>query len=351
MKAAVTTGELRQISVEEVPRPEVKEGFLLLKTNACSICGTDLEYLDNSLAYRPGGALKPGAILGHEFCAEVVEVGAGVEDWQVGDRATMSGFRPTCGECYFCRRRLNHLCHGKGGERGIYTQHSATGYGGRTGALAEYILRPPSALLRIPDQISDEEAALVEPLNVSAGGVQIAETEPGDTMVIIGAGKIGLGALLVAKASGVAPVIVVDVHRNRLDKALEMGADIVLNAKEQDVIEEVTKVTIAGPDVVLICVRDGEVFNESVDMVRRGGKIVVVGQIPPTEVNPGMWIPKQLKIYGLFRQTPMIHSLNLIAKGLVDLKPMITEKMPLTEVQRGFDDMWSGKNIVSVIQP
>ena len=324
---------------------------LITKTSdvvhSCS--GADLEYLDNSLAYRPGGELKAGAIVGHEYCAEVVELGEGVQGWSLGDRATVSGVRPTCGECYFCRRRLPHLCHGKENERGIYTQ--ATGYGGKTGALAEYILRAPSAILKIPEHVSSEEAALVEPLNVSVGSVNVAEIEPGDSAIIIGAGKIGLGTLLVAKAAGASPLIVVDIHPNRLDIARKMGADIVLNAREDDVTEEAVKATRAGPDVVFICVRDGEVFNDSVDMVRRGGRIVVVGQIVPTQVNPGMWIPKKLTINGVFRQTPMIRSLNLVANGLVDLTPMITEKIPLEEIQRGFDDMWSGKNIVSMMVP
>jgi threonine dehydrogenase-like Zn-dependent dehydrogenase len=248
MKAAVTTGVKREIVIEEIPKPSVKPGKLLLKIKYCSICGTDLEYLDNSLAYRPGGALKAGAILGHEYCAEAVEIGEGVEGWSIGERATISGFRPTCSECYFCRRRLYHLCHGKDNERGIYTQAMAGGYGGRIGALTEYIVRPPSALLKIPEGVSDGEAALVEPLNVGVGSVNLAEIEPGDSAVIVGAGKIGLGTMLVAKAAGAFPVIVTDVHKNRLDKALEMGADVTLNAAEDDVISEVVKIQARRQD-------------------------------------------------------------------------------------------------------
>jgi len=349
MKAAVTTGKIREIEMQEVPTPEVAPGKLLLKTHCCSICGTDLEYFENSLAYRPGGALKAGSIVGHEYCAEVVEIGEGVEGWSIGDRATMSAIRPTCGQCYFCQRREPEMCNGKDYERGIYTEVS--GYGGRGGALAEYIVRAPSALLKIPEHVSNEEAALVEPLNVGVGAVDVAELKPGDSAVIIGAGKIGLGNMLVAKAAGAYPIFVVDIHQNRLDIAKQMGADFVLNAKNVNVTDEVVKVTRAGPDVVFICVRDGEVFNDSLDMVRRGGKVVIAGQIVPTTVNPGMWIPKKLQILAVFRQTPMVRSLNLIASGAIDLKPLITEIIPLEEIQRGCDDMWSGKNIVSMMTP
>jgi (R,R)-butanediol dehydrogenase/meso-butanediol dehydrogenase/diacetyl reductase len=351
MKAAVTTGRKREIIVEDISLPQVQPGTLLLKTKYCSICGTDLEYLDNTLSYRKGGALHAGAILGHEFCAEVVEVGEGVEGWSVGDRATTSGFRMLCGECYYCRRRLFHLCLGKENVRAIYTEVTPGGYGHRFGALAEYFLRPPHQLLKLPDSVADEEAALVEPLSVGVGGVKASGIGPGDTAVVIGAGKIGLGAMAVTKVAGASLAISSDLHQHRLDKALEMGADVVLNPKEVEVIPEVFKLTEAGPDVVIICVRDGQVFNQAVDMVRRGGKIVIVGQIPPTEVNPGMWIAKQLRLEAVLGRTPMITSLNLIARKQVDVKPMISEIIPLNEVQRGFDALWSGTNIVSLVKP
>ena len=351
MKAAVSTGVKREIVIKEIPKPSVKPGMLLMKVKCCSICGTDLEFLDNSLAYRPGGELKAGAILGHEYCAEVAEIGEGVSGWPVGDRATISGVRPTCGECYFCRNRMPQLCHGKNNERGIYTQAMPGGFGGQSGALTEYILRSPTALLKLPDGVTDEEGALVEPLNIGVGSVNLAKIEPGDSAVIIGAGKIGLGAMMMAKAAGASPIIVTDIHQNRLDKALEMGADVAINVKEQDFVEEIVKIIPPGPDVIFICVRDGEVLNESVELIRRGGKIIVVGQIAPTTMMPGMWIPKQLTIAAVFRQTPIIKSLDMISKKLVDVKPMVSEIFSLDEIQEACNSMWSGKNIVAMVKP
>lgn len=204
-----------------------------MKTKCCSICGTDLEYLDNTLSYRQGGELHAGAILGHEFCGEVVEADAGGEGWAVGDRATTSGVRTLCGECYFCRRRLYHLCLGKDHVRAIYTEVIPGGYGHRNGALAEYVIRRPSQVLKLPESVSDAEGALVEPLSVGVGGVEAAEIGPGDTAVVIGAGKIGLGAMSVAKVAGASLVIGVDLHPHRLDKAREMGADVVLDPGDE----------------------------------------------------------------------------------------------------------------------
>ena len=351
MKAAVTTGIKREIVVEDIPIPKVTPDSLLLKTKFCSICGTDLEYLDGTLEYRKGGALHEGAILGHEFSAEVVEIGKDVSGWSIGDRVTTSGIRAQCGEWYYCRRRLYHMCLGKGNDRAIYTEILPGGYGNRNGAMVEYFLRPARGVLKLPDSVSFEEAALAEPLNVGVGAVKASEIEPGDTAVIIGAGKIGLSAMMCAKAAGAFPVMMIDMHQNRLDKDLEMGADMALNAEEVDVVAEVVRLTDAGPDTVLICSRDGKVLNQSIDMVRRGGKIVVVGQIPPMEVNPGYWIVKQLRIEAILGRSPMITSLNLIAQKQIDVKPMISEIIPLDDVQRGFDSIWSGGNIAVLLQP
>jgi L-iditol 2-dehydrogenase len=280
----------------------------------------------------------------------VVEIGEGVTGWSVGDRVTTNNARASsCGECYYCRRRMYDMCLGKGNARAIYTEVSKGGYGGRNGAMAEYFRRPANSLLKLPDHVSNEEATLVEPINV--GAVEASGIKAGETAVVIGAGKIGLGAMMCLKAAGASPVIMIDIHQKRLDKALQMGADAVLNAKEVDVIDEVVKRTEAGPDTVLVCVRDGKVLNQSIDMVRRGGKIVLVGQVPPTEVNPGYWLVKQLQIEAVLSKAPMITALNLIAHGQVDVKPMISEIIPLDEVQRGFDAIWSGENIVVLLQP
>jgi len=348
MKAVVTTGVKRKVVVKDIPKPQVQPGTLLLKTKYCSICGTDLEYLDDSLAYLgPGSELHAGAILGHEFSAEVAEVGEGVKGWSVGDRATVSGIRQSCGQCYFCRRWLPHLCSGVTGTRDALPRV----YGDKSGAMAEYFLRTPTSVQKVPDSVSDEEAALVEPLSNGISAVKAAELRPGDSAVVIGAGKIGLGAMLCAKAAGATPVIVIDVVKSRLDKALEIGADAVINAKEVDAVSEAVRLTEAGPDAVLICVRHGAVLNQSIDMVRRGGTIVLVGFMPVTEVNPGIWVWKNLRLIGVFGYSPLSIPMNLMARKQVNVKPLISAIVPIEEAQRAFDSMYSGENIVALLKP
>ncbi|MEE9400208.1 MAG: alcohol dehydrogenase catalytic domain-containing protein, partial [Dehalococcoidales bacterium] len=229
MRAVVIQEDKRSIRVQEVPKPAVPPGILLLKTLYCSICGTDIEYLDGILQEVPGFEPHAGTILGHEWVAEIAAVGQGVKTWSVGDQVTRSQVNQPCGECYFCRRLMYHLCLG-GSSRGSYL--GDRGYWQRGGAMAEYFVRPPAAVQLIPENVSLEEACLAEPLATSIGSVKAAGLRLGKSAAIIGAGKIGLGAMLCARAAGVAPVIVVDLVKSRLDKALEMGADVALNAAE-----------------------------------------------------------------------------------------------------------------------
>jgi len=352
MKAAVTTGEERRIVVKDIPTPQVQPGTLLLKTKYCSICGSDLEYLSGAFELftaKPGYELRAGAILGHELCAEVVEVGKGVKGWSVGDRVALGGGRQGCGQCYFCRRGLHRLCLGEGVSPRI-TSRDIASYGTTNGAMAEYLVRPATAFQKVPDNVSDEEVALVEPLSNGVASVEAAGLKPGDSAVVIGAGKIGLGAMLCAKAAGATPVIVIDLIKSRLDKALEMGADAVINAKEADVISEVERLTKGAPDAVLVCVREGKVLDQAADMVRRGGIIVVTGILAPSEVNPLIWVIKNLR-FASHLGGSCTTSLRLIAHKQVNVKPLTSVIMPLEDVQKAFDSMYSGENIVVLLKP
>jgi len=347
MKAAVVKGK-RRIEVEEVPTPTVQPGTLLLKTKYCSICGSDLEHLAGALDIYEGTELHVGAILGHEWVAEVAAVGEGVKGWSVGDRAGVASTRRSCGLCYFCRRGLYHFC--LGGLPARASLFEASNYGSKFGAMAEYFIRPPNLAQKVPDVLSDEEVALAEPLATGVASVFSAGLKLGDSAVVVGAGKIGLGAMMCAKAAGVAPVIVIDIRKNRLDKALEVGADAVLNAKEVDVISEVVKLTDAGPDAVLVCVREGKVLKQAVEMVRRGGAIVTTGVLTPEETDSAPWMLKELRLSS-HMSGPIDVSLNLMAHKLVNVKPLITEIIPLEEVQRAFDSMYSGENVVALLKP
>ena len=347
MKVAVVQGK-RSIAVEERPTPEVVPGTVLLKVRYCSICGSDLEYLDGALDQYKGTELKVGVTLGHEWVAEIAAIGEGVKGWAVGERAALAASKKTCGLCYYCRRGLYHFCLGNIPARTELFE--AANYGGSYGGFSEYMLMPEHAVRKVPESLSDEEVALAEPFATGVQSVLSSGLKLGDSAVVVGAGKIGLGAMAAAKAAGAAPVIVIDVHKNRLDKALEMGADAVLNAKEVDVVSEVVKLTEAGPDAVLICVREGKVLKQAVEMVRRGGSIVTTGVLSPEETDTAPWMIKELKLSS-HMSGPISASLKLMEYKRVNLKPLITEIIPLDEIQRAFDSMYSGENIVALVKP
>jgi len=347
MKAVVIRKDKRSIEIQEIPKPTVQPGTLLLKTIYCSICGSDIEYLDGTLDGLTSFEGLSGVILGHEWVAEIAAVGEGMSGWSVGDRVAYCWTKLPCGVCYFCRRFLYHLCIGGSSRGSVFGGQS---FGARGGAMAEYFIKPPQMVALAPENVSSEEACLAEPLATGIGSVNAAGLGLGKSAVIIGAGKIGLGAMLCARASGVAPIIVVDVVKSRLDKAREMGADIVLNAKEVDVTSEVIKLTDAGPDAVLICVREGAVLNQAAQMVRLGGTIALTGFVNPMQVDPRIWVEKQLTIKGHI-SGPVKTALNLMENKLVDVRPLISEIMPLEDAQRGFDSIRSGENIAVLLKP
>ncbi len=340
MKAAIVKGKKR-IECEEVPKPSVEPGTLLLRTAYACICGSDLEYLDGTLESRmdqgphAGSAalqlwkevatLRTGGILGHEYIAEVVEAGEGVSGWQVGQRVVPRN------------------------------QYLDEGYGAK-GCMCEYFLRTPGYVQPALDTVSDEEAALVEPMGVSISAVNWADLNATDSLVIIGVGKIGLLALLYAKAIGVRPIIAIDINASRLEKAKEMGADIVLNAKEVDVVAEVLKITGGGADAVIPCVREGKVLNQAVEMVKMYGVIPIAGFIPPTEVDPALWLVKEIRLLS-FRsgppgqKNPLVTAMQMMANKQVNVKPMITAILPLEDVQKGFDSVYNGENIAVLLKP
>jgi L-iditol 2-dehydrogenase len=286
----------------------------------------------------PGISIIPGSIPGHEFIAEIAAVGEGVNGWKVGDRVVPGPGLPGVPQPI------------------TPTPPSMPGYETYR-AFAEYMLTSPLWVQKVPDHVSDEEAVFVEPLATGVGSVLGAELRTGQSAAIIGAGKIGLLAMMSARVSGASPVIVVDMVQPRLDKALELGADAVVNASKVDVVSEIVRLTEDGADATIICVRDGKVLNQAVEMSSRGATIVLAGFVPPVEVNPMLWTFRQLRIVGVLGG-PAHSSVNVITLSMymiahkqIDPKPLITEIIPFKDCQRAIDSAYSGKNIAVLMKP
>ena len=353
MKAVSVAGK-GKVQIEEIPRPKVSPGTLLLKVIYCSLCGSDIERVYGSHwdTDNPFLASITGSILGHEWVGRVEEIGEGVEGWSVGDR-TVDG-RLYCGRCWYCVRGMPFLCMG-GRVRGHpYDFAQPETAPPRWGALAEYVLRPAAGRLKVLQHVSDEEAAMSEPLATGVTSVLNAEVTLAESAVVIGCGHIGLSVLAAAKAAGAAPLIAIDKIDARLEVAREMGANITLNATKVDVIEEVVNITGAGPDVILLATSSQApgIVEQAFEMVRYHGRIMIVGQAAPATLYPGRWLTKEVRIEGTVHMgEAMIPAMTLIENGRVNLKPMVTEIIPLVEAQRAFDSMHNGINIAVLLKP
>jgi L-iditol 2-dehydrogenase len=355
MKAAVVQGKGR-VEIEDIPKPEVGPGLLLLRVLYCSICGSDVERL-YSPAWDMAGpaqlALMKGAILGHEYVAAVEAVGQGVTGWKVGDRAL--DVHVSCGNCFYCRRGMSELCLG-GRVRGYPYDGTPSPVPGpsRWGAMTEYLLRTARTRLKVPATVSDEEAAFTEPLATGVTAALNAGIKLGDSVVVIGVGHIGLMVLAAAKAAGAAPLIAIDKRQDRLDVARQMGANIVINADKTDPIKEVVNITEAGPDIAFLCASFSApgILEQAFDMVRYHGRVVIVGSTAPALLNTGKWETKEVRVEGTVHMgEAMVPALKLLEYQRVNLKPTITEIIPLQETQRAFESLRDGKNIAVLLKP
>jgi len=327
MKAVSVAGK-GKVQIEEIPKPEVLPKTLLLKVIYCSLCGSDIErvYGPHWDTNNPNLANLKGSILGHEWVGRVEEIGEGVEGWSVGERAVDGRFY--CGRCWYCVRGMPFLCMGgrvRGHPYDEYAKPETMPITAppRWGALAEYVLRPAADRLKVPKHISDEEAAMSEPLATGITSVLNAEVRLAESAVVIGCGHIGLSVLAAAKAAGAA-------------------------------IKEVVDITAAGPDVIFLATSSQApgIVEQAFEMVRYHGRIMIVGQAAPAMLHPGRWLTKEVRIEGtLHYGEAMIPSMKLIENGRVNLKSMVTEIIPLVEAQRAFDSMYKGTNIAVVLKP
>ncbi len=333
MKAAVLHG-VRDIRFETTPDPELEPDSILIKVKFCGICGSDLH------PYKIGG--RPGTIFGHEFSGEVAAVGIKVSDIRTGERVIAVGYRP-CGRCYWCKQDKPHRC-----------SDLAISGDQLPGALAEYILIPSAQLgrnvFRLPESLSFEQGATVEPMSIALYSVRRAQPSQKSNTAILGAGIIGLSTIQVLKATGVAKVIVSGRRAKRLEVAKQSGADLVINAAEQDIVQIVKEATSGlGVDIVFECAGAPTTFSQAIEIVRGGGKVMLVALYEqPITWEPAPAIYKNITLIGcLGGNFPAV--LELMASGKVDTKPFITHVFPLYRVRDAFETQLTAKDAVKVL--
>jgi len=341
MKALLLSEYSKLDITNEMPRPVPGPGELLVNIAACGICGSDVHGYDGS-----SGRRIPPLVMGHEAAGTVAEIGPGVRQFAVGDRVTFDS-TVYCGECDYCRSGEVNLCDNRqvvGVSCGDYRRH---------GAFAEYVVVPERIVYRLPDELSFTEAAMLEAVSVALHAVHEAALRGGETALVVGSGMIGLLTLQAARAGGCSRVFVADIDSSRLKLAHDMGPDEVIHASGADLIAEILRLTGGkGVDVVLEAVGRTETIAASIDSVRKGGTVVLIGNITPEVKLPlQKVVSRQIRLQGTAASSGEYpEAIELMRAGAIRVGPLITAVAPLEDGPQWFERLHRGEpNLMKVV--
>jgi threonine dehydrogenase-like Zn-dependent dehydrogenase len=327
MKAALYDGKAMQI--REIPRPAVEPDTVLVRVRTAGICGSDLILISS----RDEPEALPA---GHEVTGEIIEIGAAVEGWSVGDRVALDTIcqGTGCGTCTYCRAGEHFHCLSRGS-----TQHS--------GGFAEYIQRKAAGCHHIPDGVPWIEAALTEPLAVGVHGIRKTKLQGGETVVVLGSGTIGLTAVVAARALGAGSIFATARHAHQADMALRLGANVVFKPDDDQLSRAVADATDGlGADVVVEAVGDnaGETLTHAIQLCRHLGKVIVLGGfLKPVEINflPLLIGEQELVFPNCYSISDGRHdfdvALDIIASRQFPLGDLVTHTYPLDRAQEALE--------------
>jgi L-iditol 2-dehydrogenase len=292
-----------QLRLTEKPVPEPGSAEILVRIDAVAICGTDLEILSYGLpAIIEGGSpFNKNFTPGHEYMGTVVKLGRGVDDFQIGDRVTAE-IHAGCGRCERCREGMYTSCSNYGLNYGDKDKgHRANGFT-TDGAFAEYAVNNVNTLIRVPDEMSDEEATLVVTAGTAMYGLDVmAGLIAGKSIAVTGPGPIGLMGVAIAKSLGAQPVILTGTRDSRLEMGKKLGADHVINVREEKPVEKVLEITKGkGVHYVLECSGASNALNEAAQMTNRGGRVCLAAfPHEPVPVDLAHLVRNNIYVYGI----------------------------------------------------
>ncbi len=330
---ALLLSEYKHLEMADLPEPAPGHGEVLVSVAACGICGSDVHGYDGS-----SGRRIPPIVMGHEAAGTIAALGTGVDGFTVGDRVTFDS-TIFCGACDNCRRGDVNLCDHRQALGVSCTEFR------RAGAFAEYVAVPSRILYRLPENLSFAEAAMLEAVSVALHGVSLAQVSAGATALVLGAGMIGLLTLQALRAAGCSRVFVADLDSTRLDLAQNAGATAVLSSNANvDVVDQVMQLTRgAGVDLAIEAVGRNETVKASIESVRKGGTVVLVGNISPEVTLPlQRVVTRQIRLQGSCASSGEYpRAIELLASGAIQVKPLITAIAPLEEGPRWFARLYA----------
>jgi len=325
----------------DFPDPAVGDDEVLISVKACGICGSDVHGFTGKTGRR-----IPPLIMGHEAAGIVEETGESVKGFEKGDRVCFDS-TVYCNKCQPCRKGLYNRCE-KRQVLGVSTQEFK-----RHGAFAEYVAVPWWIVSKIPENMSFTQAALLEPVSIGTHAANRAPISSNDTVVVIGAGTIGLFILQAARLRGAAKVIVSDINEFRLDVARKLGADKVVNPLKSDLRETILKETKnRGADVTFEAVGYAQTFLDGVSITKTGGHLVAVGNLEKTaEFNLQELVARELTFTGSYASSGEFRDcVDLVASGKINVEPLISDVLPLKDGPGAFERLLKAEeNLLKIV--
>jgi L-iditol 2-dehydrogenase len=340
MKALVLK-DYRRFAVEDFAVPVLQSDEVLVRVRACGICGSDVHGMDGS-----SGRRIPPIIMGHEAAGEIAQVGNGVTGWKAGDRVTFDS-TVYCGDCWYCRRGRINLCENRrvlGVSCGDYRRH---------GAFAEYVAVPQRILYRLPDNLSFEQAAMVEAVSVALHAVKRTPLSDAASVVVVGTGMIGLLVVQVLRVAGCKQIVAIDLEEGKLQLAKKLGATHTLKADEPDLLEKIRALTEGrGADAAFEVVGLAPTVKTAIESVRKGGSVTLVGNLKPQVDLPlQAVVTRELTLFGTCGSAGEYpECLDLIASGRINVTEFVSATAPLEEGAHWFERLYAGeKGLMKVL--
>jgi L-iditol 2-dehydrogenase len=338
---ALMLREYKHLELIDLPQPEIGANDLLIRVKACGICGSDIHGYDGSTGRR-----IPPLVMGHEAAGLVEAAGSAVSRFKPGDRVTFDS-TVYCGECFFCLRGQQNLCDNRqvlGVSCGDYR---------RNGAFAEFVSVPERICYRLPDNVPFEHAALIEAISVAVHAVSLTPIALNDTAVVVGSGMIGLLIIQSLKLTSCGRIIAIDVDDAKLKAAAQLGAHETINSRNEDARARILSLTSGrGADLALEAVGATDPIQTAIDCVRKGGVVTLVGNLSPkVQIPLQVVVSRQLKLIGSCASSGEYPTcIDLLARGAIQVEPMISARAPLSQGVEWFERLYSHEpNLMKVI--
>jgi L-iditol 2-dehydrogenase len=319
---ALLLSEYKQLDIVDLPTPQPTEDELLIRIQACGICGSDVHGYDGSTGRR-----LPPIVMGHEASGIVESAGSAVGNFRAGDRVTFDS-TVYCGKCFYCQRGQINLCENRE-VIGVSTPAFR-----RMGAFAEFVSVPARIAYRLPGSMPYAHAAMIEAVSVAVHAVSLTPIALDDTLVVVGAGMIGLLTLQAVRAAGARRVFVVDLDNSRLELARSLGATQTFNSRSADVIAQILDLTSGrGADAAMECVGSTVPVKLALDSVRKGGSVTLIGNVAPTVVfDLQSTVTRQIRLQGSCASSGEYPKcISLMSRGAIRVEPLISAVAPLED--------------------